>query len=379
MTETISWQEDRKALIVGSGAILRPHAEHTPDFTASYQEVCDVRLEELAREFSRIAASMEYDPHGLLVLAIWSRLDGDKVTDESQFDMFSFHDEWGLTQELEISRPLVSDPEEVTDAITPVLLSHGASLLTTPTYLTSGGAPDGRSAYVRLTISPALQFTVTEQLKLTDLIRQLLTRREMTPKNPFGAYTLVLTGNQSALLGQPESEWLEVKSKGYGLQNDRQKHELACDIASLANAEKGGVIIVGLATQKDGIRQDVIHAAPGCAPGEINIEQYAEVAKNKIVPPIEGLSIRMSETDGRQFLVIYVPPQPTYIQPVIVRGGIAANDRWTSAAFTIVNRVGSDKWAISAEAVHSMLTAARAALATSMLHEKRPDAGGSTA
>jgi predicted HTH transcriptional regulator len=194
-----------------------------------------------------------------------------------------------------------------------------------------------------LDIRVVTDFTVGAQVNLSDVVREVLTVREMNPTSPFGAYSLVLAGMQAALLGQAESEWLEAKGKGYGLVNDRQKHELACDVTAFANAEQGGLIVIGLVTRKDRTGQDVISEARGCTPGDLNVEQYVEAVKNRIVPPIEGLAIRITESDEKHFLTIYVPPQPRYLQPFLVKGGVVVEERWTSAAFTITNRVGSDK------------------------------------
>ncbi|MCA2219528.1 AlbA family DNA-binding domain-containing protein [Jidongwangia harbinensis] len=363
MAEGISWHAEQNVLVTDAGSEIRPYRSDSPDFTAPYEEICEVVLAALRSEFSRIAETLECDPYGVLVLATWTVLEDDEITERSRLNLFTYHDEWGLIQELEVSGPLISEPAEIAETVSPLLLAHGASLVRDPIYKESGSGLRGERPFVRLEIRPSLEFTVGAQVRLSDLVREILTARSMSPTTPFGAYSLVLAGMQEALLGQAESVWLEVKSKGYGLTNDRQKHELACDVAAFANTEKGGLIVIGLATRKDGARQDLIGEAPGCAPGDLNTEQYVEAIKNRIVPPIEGLDIRVSESRARHFLAIYVPPQPRYLQPFLVKGGVVVNERWTSAAFTITNRVGSDKWAMSAEAVHSLLVAARAALA----------------
>jgi hypothetical protein len=53
-----------------------------------------------------------------------------------------------------------------------------------------------------------------------------------------------------ALVGELESDWLECKQSPYRLETDRQKLELAKDIAGLANAA-GGLLLLGFATAKD--------------------------------------------------------------------------------------------------------------------------------
>jgi hypothetical protein len=48
----------------------------------------------------------------------------------------------------------------------------------------------------------------------------------------------------------PEGTWLEGKSKPYLLSEEPQKWELAKDVASFANAEAGGLIVIGVRTER---------------------------------------------------------------------------------------------------------------------------------
>jgi len=137
------------------------------------------------------------------------------------------------------------------------------------------------------------------------------------------------------------------------------------DIAALANSPTGGVIAIGFTTVRDSAGRDVIRSVPGCGAGSINVEQYVEVVRSKIVPSIEGLDMRLVEWNGRHLLAIHIPSQPHYVQPFIVRGGVVKSDKVSGAAFTIPRRIGSSRWNLSAEAVHSLLVAARLALANS--------------
>src|SRR5262249_47273790 len=120
---------------------------------------------------------------------------------------------------------------------------------------------------------------------------------------------------------------------------------------------------------------DVIRGVPGCSPGTINVEQYAETVRSRIVPNIDGLDMRIVDWGGRHLLAMYIPPQPHYVQPFIVKGGVVKADKVSGAAFTIPRRIGSSRWNLSAEAVHSLLVAARLALAQSPDIYVRTDSG----
>src|SRR5215207_7844704 len=57
-------------------------------------------------------------------------------------------------------------------------------------------------------------------------------------------------GDVNALIDTPEAEWVEFKSSPYRLNENDAKLELAKDVAGMANAG-GGAIVVGCATAKD--------------------------------------------------------------------------------------------------------------------------------
>jgi predicted HTH transcriptional regulator len=59
-----------------------------------------------------------------------------------------------------------------------------------------------------------------------------------------------LTAKQfDALIGTPEGAWLDAKESPYVLETPKQKLKLAKDVASLANAV-GGIIVLGLSPWK---------------------------------------------------------------------------------------------------------------------------------
>ncbi len=70
----------------------------------------------------------------------------------------------------------------------------------------------------------------------------------------------LLARDPSGLIGQPEAVWLEFKTSPYQLSDERQKFELAKDVSAMANAD-GGVILMGVETQKDERRQEDVATA----------------------------------------------------------------------------------------------------------------------
>jgi hypothetical protein len=64
------------------------------------------------------------------------------------------------------------------------------------------------------------------------------------------ARDLVRGGRADLLIGQPEGPWLDVKARAYDLSGDAGKISLAQDVAKFANAEHGGLLIIGLEAKK---------------------------------------------------------------------------------------------------------------------------------
>ena len=61
--------------------------------------------------------------------------------------------------------------------------------------------------------------------------------------------TALARGDNDALIGTQESEWLEFKSAPYGIPDPGQRWQLAKDVAGFANS-RGGHIVIGVKTAK---------------------------------------------------------------------------------------------------------------------------------
>lgn len=75
---------------------------------------------------------------------------------------------------------------------------------------------------------------------------------------------LVRGGHAALLVGQPEGHWLDAKSEEYDLTITRGKLSLAQAVARFANAEDGGLIVIG-AKAKKVPGGEVIRAVDGVA------------------------------------------------------------------------------------------------------------------
>lgn len=145
---------------------------------------------------------------------------------------------------------------------------------------------------------------------------------------------LIAGGDFNQFVGQPEDSVLEVKSQGYDLVGSAQaRYELAKDVAAMANAE-GGYLIIGLSTQRDAAAVpagrdpagdpradlDVIAALSLVPPGTFERERYAGIIREYVFPAIRGLDVQFftSGTGPNGLGVIFIPPQEDDLKPFAI-------------------------------------------------------------
>lgn len=173
---------------------------------------------------------------------------------------------------------------------------------------------------------------------------------------------LIRAQRPELLVGQAESNWLEVKQEPYRLGERAQEFELAKDVAALGNTLNGGILVIGLATTKrEGV--DVISKVRPIPVGLIDPARYRGVIDRLVYPPAEGLVIERVETEpGKGVLVIVVPDQPAEVRPLLVLGAVIG-EKIIGSHVSIVRRRDDATTATHPAALHSLLAAGRAALA----------------
>jgi hypothetical protein len=172
---------------------------------------------------------------------------------------------------------------------------------------------------------------------------------------------LVLGGQAELLIGQPEGSWLDVKSEHYDLTTIRGRISLAQAVSRFANAEEGGIVVVGMDTKRIAGGELIKSVKP--VPLDTAIRRrYRQAIENRIFPLPTALSIEAVETyAGHGLVVISVPAQEEELKPFLVHGAIVES-RVEGAYISIVRRSGEDSIPITAQQVHSTLAAGRALL-----------------
>lgn len=180
---------------------------------------------------------------------------------------------------------------------------------------------------------------------------------------------LLRGGYADALIGQTEGQWLEAKRQHYDLTNTAGKISLAQAVARFANAEQGGLVIVGMETKKI-VGQDVIRKVTPLPHIPGIVRRYQQILEHRLYPPVDGLRIEAIVGKDGDLVLLDIPPQPEDLKPFLVHGAVI--DGKTEDAFiSIVRRRGDSSIPTTAAMIHATLAAGRALL----LRGELPDSG----
>jgi hypothetical protein len=97
---------------------------------------------------------------------------------------------------------------------------------------------------------PLTGWTVEGVARLVDDATGLLRAVSAGEFNRSVALQVLRANHPDALLGQPESVYLDVKQSHYDLTTAHGEIELAQDVARFANAEHGGLLVIGMRGKK---------------------------------------------------------------------------------------------------------------------------------
>lgn len=205
--------------------------------------------------------------------------------------------------------------------------------------------------------------------KLIDAGRALAAYLNALKGGTLTARTIVdlLRGRHTKLLlGHKESAFLDVKSQQYnvglnGEAGNRQKIELAQDVARFANGDQDAVLVLGYTEGKVG-QDSVIKGVKEIDLKGFDPDTYLKILDAKVVPAVTGLVVDSVETEpGKGVIFVYVPAQAPEMQPYLVHG-VVAEGKVEGAFFSIVQRRGEGSIAISASQIHGYLVAGKAFL-----------------
>lgn len=189
-----------------------------------------------------------------------------------------------------------------------------------------------------------------------------LSATQTGPLDASGVLNLLRGGHFNLLIGESESDYLEVKTQMHpisapGDTGKRAKVELAQDVARFANGSVDAVLVVGYRERSGGGNQ--IGRLTPVADSILNVPKIHELLDGRIVPPLDGLVVEKFPTSHvESVLAIFVPKQPNEMQPYLVHGAIVEG-KIEGAFFSIVRRRGEGSITTSAQQIHAYIVAGK--------------------
>jgi hypothetical protein len=197
---------------------------------------------------------------------------------------------------------------------------------------------------------------VGDLIDLADTTRALLLAARSGKPEREVAPGLILGGHASALVGQPESEWLDVKKQVWPLGTPEGKAEAAKDVSALANAAGGIMLIPGKTEYANG--REVISEVGELPSQLVNLTQIRDVLRQWVFPPLPDLVTEFVETSpGRGRLLVSVGAHRPENWPHLVVGDPQAE--FPKQAFSAWVRDGDRNRALSAAEVHALMRGSR--------------------
>ena len=166
--------------------------------------------------------------------------------------------------------------------------------------------------------------------------------------SPAEILAILEEGDFSGLKGIVEDHRLECKGEPYALHHtDREKlthykQELAKDVSSLANTSEGGLVLIGVRTERldTHIGDEIVNIRP--IPKDlIDPQQYHDILKEWIYPSALGVDVKWyqcRDDPERGLAVIEIPPQAPTRQPFLLTRTMTDEGKRVDVVFGYVER-----------------------------------------
>lgn len=174
------------------------------------------------------------------------------------------------------------------------------------------------------------------------------------------------------LIGVYESRWLDFKGD-YQLSTPRDQWEFAKDVAAMARI--GGVIIVGVQTERDPSRDEEFAQRVRPVPhNRFDVKRAMDIVERDVYPTVIDLTIEVYPREDRRLVAIVIPPQNSDDHPFLVSRFVdEGGQRWN--AFAAPRRSGSHTVFEKIGTLHRDLADARRLRSGETTHVERPTGG----
>jgi hypothetical protein len=159
-------------------------------------------------------------------------------------------------------------------------------------------------------------------------------------------------GDFSPFVGCVEWVSFECKKSPYQLKQSDQRFELAKDVAAMANAG-GGAIVIGLGTEaRDSGATEVVNDVRPFGPQLVDVRQVLDILNEWLYPPVLGVEVvwyPSSEDKEKGLVCIHVPSAPEDERPILVAKTLSESGGTRGSTFAWFERLrdGTTHWNVA--------------------------------
>lgn len=131
---------------------------------------------------------------------------------------------------------------------------------------------------------------------------------------------------------------------------------MALDISAIANLREGGILTIGVSTERDEYDIDRVDATVGASRLRLSVPRIEQILDNLIFPTMDGIVVSVFPNQSREILAILVPPQDREKYPFLVKGFVHEESDFWSNGFTWVEKRSGAKKVIQISEIHRLIS-----------------------